>query len=182
MTFVRESEELVEAPSKRVVGSSPAEMPLSDDPRDIARPVQSVREGRFADWKPVFRVLVPGPDRIELVSETGRNAPGEQSGPRGTAVGTGDIAGRESHAARGDRIDVRRRDLGVSLAAEFAVSQIIGKDDDDVRFSERAGAVLAGGGRHSREEQEDRNKTRSQQTGRRRVHAGQDPGESTAQQ
>ena len=48
------------------------------------------------------------------------------------AIRPADVAAGEAHAAFGQRINLRRVNLRVALAAQFAVAEIVGKDDEDV--------------------------------------------------
>jgi hypothetical protein len=76
--------------------------------------------------------------RIPFVAESRLVTPGHQPGSRRAAVGRRHVALREPHAARCQRVDVRRRDLRISLATQFAVAHVVDEDQQDV------GAVVPG--------------------------------------
>ena len=74
-------------------------------------------------------------------------AAGHQAGARGAAIRPADVAAGEAHAVPGQRIDVRRGNLRVALAAQLAVAEVVGDDDEDVR------ALCLGRGRRRRQDE-----------------------------
>jgi len=60
---------------------------------------------------------------------------GHQRGACGAAVGTRNVAARETNAAPGQRVNVRRRNLRIALATELAVAQIVPNDDENIGFA-----------------------------------------------
>ena len=72
-------------------------------------------------------------DRIKLVTEARRIAAAHETRPRGAAIGSGDVARREADAVRGDRVDMRGRNLVIALTADLAVAEIVHQNDDDIR-------------------------------------------------
>ena len=82
---------------------------------------------------------------VEFVAKALLIATGQESGAGRAAIGTGDVTARETHAVRGDAVDVRSENLlGKALATEFAVAEIITNDDQYIRFA--LGGVSARGG------------------------------------
>ena len=76
-----------------------------------------------------------GPLVIVLNAETLLIAAGEDAGPRGDALGRGDIAAGEADAVAGHRVEVRRADVLVrTLDAEVGPAVVVRVDQDDVRL------------------------------------------------
>ena len=94
---------------------------------------------RFSDREADFGIEVGFADSVHLVPETRLVAAGHEARARGAAEWRGGIALREADATGGERVRVRRSDLVVSLEAEFAVAEVVGKQDDDVRLAARLG-------------------------------------------
>jgi hypothetical protein len=61
-----------------------------------------------------------------------RQPPGQQGGSAGRANASGDVKIREAHSLGGETVEVGRLDLFLAVAAEFAVAEIVGQDEDDV--------------------------------------------------
>ena len=73
-------------------------------------------------------------------------APRKQYAARGSANRRTGVGLGESHAAPRQIIDIGRFDFGLTVAAEFAVAQVIGHDEDDVgRCGRRFGFGFAAG-------------------------------------
>ncbi len=67
------------------------------------------------------------------MAEAGGVAARHEAGARGAAIRRGDVAVGEAEAVFCERIDVWGRDvLGEALTAEFAVTEVVGVEDDDV--------------------------------------------------
>ena len=72
-----------------------------------------------------------------------------QAGPRRTANGAGDITARKTDAVLGNRIDMGRGNVVPSLAAEFAISEVVGPGDQNIRFRPGAAAVCGAASRET---------------------------------
>lgn len=141
-----------------------AEVPFADEGGGVAGGAEVVGHGFFADGEAdagrgVFRA-----DGIKLETETRLVAPGEKAGARGGAERRGDVAVGETHAAGGERVEVRGGNFFAAVATEFAVAEIVGDDENDVRAWRGAGrggvrgercceAEQRGEGRDQREEE-----------------------------
>jgi len=104
---------------------------------DVLPTLQQFSQGRLVLWEAGAGVFIARADGVELVAEAGRNPARQETGTGGAAVRGCDVGLREAHTRRGYRVDVRRRYLRVALAAEFAVAEVIGKKNDDVRLCGR---------------------------------------------
>ena len=125
---------------------SEAEMPLADASGDVARPLEQ-RGERQASLFDQQRVV--GPDRA--VARPG--APAIAASQQVVAAGRADRRRRvplgESHPFPRQPVDVRRPDLRRAIAADIAVAEVVGENNDDVGPPFR-GRGKAGGRRASR--------------------------------
>lgn len=64
-------------------------------------------------------------------------AAGDECDARGCANGGVRVRLKESHARRGETVDVRRGEIGPAVASDVRVPEIVGKDEDDVGTSGR---------------------------------------------
>ena len=116
------------------VAAAEPQMPFAHLPRRIAGFFQERGDGRLrgVDGK---RGLA-AEDMIALGVAEGVLAGDERiagwRADRGRGVGVG-----EADAFAGELIDVRRLDLGRAIAAEIAVADVVGQDEDDVGRSRR---------------------------------------------
>ena len=94
--------------------------------------MQSVCQSLFSDGQSGVRVFVLRTNRIELISKPRLVTSGQQSSARRAAERRGYVSVCKSHTVSRQRIDVRRRNLRISLAAQFAVAEIIGQQHDNV--------------------------------------------------
>ncbi|MDB6065803.1 MAG: hypothetical protein JWR26_2011 [Pedosphaera sp.] len=62
---------------------------------------------------------------------------GQERGARGSGCGTASVEAGEAQAFRGECVDVGRPDLGLAVAAEVAVAEVIGEDEEDGGFARR---------------------------------------------
>ena len=107
-------------------------MPFADQGGRIAGVVQIIGQRALIQGQAQRRrVACVG---IELVAEAGLVAPGEQSGPRGAAIGGRDIAVGAADAGSGQGVDMGRRHQLAAVDANVAVAQVIGDDHQDVRL------------------------------------------------
>ena len=58
---------------------------------------------------------------------------GYEHAPRGSTHGHSAVKLREAQAVAGERVDVRRLDFLLPVAAQFGKAQIVGHDQHDVR-------------------------------------------------
>ena len=121
------AQELVESPAggDELVGFP--QMPLADGTGGVAQRPEPAGYRGFGDRQAKLRSAA-----VPLVAKPRLVAASHQAGSRGAAVRARDVSLRESNARRGDGVDVRRRDLRIALAAEFAVALIVGEEDDEV--------------------------------------------------
>ena len=70
--------------------------------------------------------------RILLVAEALLVAAGHERGARGAAERMGDVAAGAKHAAAGEPVEVRRRDVLAAIEAHVGVAMIIGNDQEEI--------------------------------------------------
>lgn len=80
------------------------------------------------------RCRVLRPDGIELKPETRLIPPRHQRRARGGAKSRCHIAACETRTTRRERVDVRSANFFTAVAAQFAITKIIGYYDDDIRL------------------------------------------------
>ena len=111
-----------------------AEMPFADRPGSVTGVPKRVGQRNLFDGQAQPLAVAAGrPAGVEFVAEALLVAAGEQPGPRGAADRRRHVAVGEPHSIGGDRIDVRRLQAPATVAADVAVAQIVGQDDDAVR-------------------------------------------------
>ncbi len=147
MRAAEEAEEFVKAALGRPEALPRAEVPFADDARRIAGPFEPFGQRRFVAGQAEGFGLEADRTGIELVSEPLLIPARHEAGPRRAADGAGDIAARKADAVVRDRVDMRRGDVLPPLAAEFAVSQIVGDDHQDIRPRAIGGGRAGGFGR-----------------------------------
>ena len=123
----QEPEELVEAALHRVGLRSDAQVPLAHHPGHITGGLQVVRERGLLEREVVLRLRL-----VACRAKTLLVPPGQQSRPGRAAPGTGHVAVREPHAAGGQGVETRRRDVLDALESEIRVAEIVGHDQQDV--------------------------------------------------
>src|SRR5262249_22024607 len=112
-------------------------------PGRVARSLQRLRDGDFVQRE--FSDVVHGPQGpawpLESVNAAdGVNAgartvlPAHQSGARGLAIRAASVAVREAHALRGQTVNVRCLVKLAAVAGHVRVAEIVGQNEDDVRF------------------------------------------------
>ena len=141
---VHQTEMEIEAVGERmmlglVIGPD-AEVPFADQSGGVAGVLQRLGQGHFGGGQ------AAGGDGAEdaelIVGHAGADgvASGHESGAaRGADLGGG-IELREAQAFGGHTIQIRRLDRRVAVAAEVAVAEVVGQDDDDVRLRGGVGA------------------------------------------
>ena len=161
MTLVKKPEELVEAAANGIVSCRAAQVPFADQGGHVAGIDEQVGEGFFGGRQAGVGFLVSRADGVEFEPETGLVTPGQQARAGGGTEGGGDVALGESNPAGRERINVRRRNLGIALASEFTVAEVVREEDDDI------GGRL--GGDAVQGEQSDAEKEQGQLHGRARI-------------
>ena len=132
------AEEFVEpAPSGRRATAFETEPPFTNDPGAVAGALEDFRDRGFvgAEWN--FRVPADaGVARVQA---------GHQCGAGGCADAGACVALRETQALGGKLIQVGRFDFLLPIAAEVAVAQIVGEDEDDVGARAKGGELRRNG-------------------------------------
>ena len=93
-------------------------MPLAGDPGRVPRLAEAAGDRVLLVREAGTRVEVVGARRVELVAEPRLVPAGHEARAGGAAVRGGHVPVREPDAGRGQRVDVRRGDLGVPLDPE----------------------------------------------------------------
>ena len=133
VTLVEKAEKFVEAAALWVKFGGAAEVPLADEGGGVAGGAKMISHRFFAGrqanaWRSVFRA-----DGIKLKTETCLVATGEERGAGRSTKWRGDVAVGKARAAGGEGVDVGRGDTFAPVATEFAVAEVVGDDEDDVR-------------------------------------------------
>jgi hypothetical protein len=133
-----EAEGVGEAARVRMEAGGRAEVPLADGAGGVAGVRQQPGQQRLGDGQSDLGVFgqIGG---VGLVAEALLVAAGEKPGAGGAAVGVGHVAVREADAVFGERVDVRRRDVGAAVEADVRVAEVVGDDHDDVGAGGRPG-------------------------------------------
>ena len=85
------------------------------------------RQSAFAARQPGHGIFVVIADWVKLVPKPRLIAAGHHARPRGTAERGRHVPLRKAHAILGNRINVRRGDLGVPLTTQLTVPEVIGQ-------------------------------------------------------
>ena len=111
-----------------------AKVPFADESRGITRRLEPVGDSFFFHVQPgelgieTGRIVI----KIVVVTETNLHSPRQQSRARRTAHRRGNVALREAHARRRERVNVRCLDLRAALVADVTVAQVIRNNEDEV--------------------------------------------------
>ena len=133
--------EFIESAAQRCEFVGGPEVPLADKTGGVAQLLEALREHGFGRRDAVVPACSDLLDRwVALDPETHLVPSGHHPCARRVAHRACRVAIRESRAVPGDGVDVRGRDLGAPLEAEFAVAEIIRDDKHDVR---RAGGCFS---------------------------------------
>ena len=108
-----------------------AEVPLADDGRRVAGLLQGLRQRALLQRQAVLR---PRPDHADLQPVPHRIAARHQGGPRRGADRL-HVELLEPRARRRELVEVRRLDLLAAVEADVGIAQVVGQDEDDVRFA-----------------------------------------------
>ena len=132
MSFVGESKKFIKPMSRGVKLSSSPQMPLIDQSSGLPPVMQPFCKGNrlLGQSNPEF--LIACSNRVELITESGRNTPRQQASLGRAAVGGCNVSLGKAHSLAGHRVNVRGPDLTVPLHTAFPVAEIIGQKDDEV--------------------------------------------------
>ena len=135
--LVQEAEEVIESlPGRLAGGAVHSQSPFADNGGFVADRLERLCDrvvlrpkGKLAaeTVRPGFVVAADG-------AVTGVKT-GHQRGPGRCANGTPGVVIGEHHPPLGEAVDIGRDEFGLAVAAQVAVSQIVGQNVDDVRFS-----------------------------------------------
>src|SRR5262249_7858019 len=103
-----------------------AKSPFPEDRRLVTGALQKIRYCDFSWANTGLGFLVAANRGVAGMQS------GHQGAARGRAHGTAGIGLCESHSLSGDPIEIRCGDLFLSVAAEIAVSKIVGKDEKNI--------------------------------------------------
>ncbi len=151
MAFVEEPEELIEPAPLRMIFRRAAKMPFPESARGVTGGFHCRSQSCFGEREANLRIEIGCTYDIAFMTEPGLIASRHKSGPRRSTERRAHIALREAHPARRDGINIRSRNLGIALATEFAIPEIVGKDDDDVGRPARRRRKLPPGQERRRE-------------------------------
>lgn len=153
--LAEEAAEIVEALGERVAGGAlETEAPLSVAGGGVAAGLQQlgdgdggVGNGDLAGEKALFLVEDAAPG-VGVVADEGvaHVVAGHQGAARGGANGLAGVVAGEADALGGEAVDVGGADVFLAVAAEFGIAEVVGDDENDVRFFLRGGV----GACHSR--------------------------------
>ena len=135
MPLVGEPEEFIEPVPKRMKLRLSAKVPFADQAVDVADVSQQFGQCLFVARQTDSGQFVVMPDGVEFVAESVLVSAGNQPCAGGAAKRPGDVAVGETYAVGRNGIDVRGRYFGIALTAQFAVTKIVRKQDDDVGFA-----------------------------------------------
>src|SRR4029450_12001795 len=135
MGTLEETVEFVKSTPHRMKSSRGSQMPFTKQGRSIAGGLQAISDRCFVHRKACLAMDFQSTD-VEFMSESLRIATGHQSGPGGTAIGTGDVRISEPYASRRQGIDIRCGDVFAAVDTDVRISQVVGDDQDDVGRSD----------------------------------------------
>jgi hypothetical protein len=138
------AEEEVEALAVRIAGGADrAETPLADGGGGEAGFLEDLREGdRFGGKRVLAFIEFRETEafRLAVAADFGvaEVFAGEQHTARGRADRSTAVVAGEAGALGGETINVRCADFFLPVAAEFAVAEVVGQDEDEVRLRRRS--------------------------------------------
>src|SRR5688572_13591437 len=107
-------------------------MPFADGARRVTERFETVGNRFFGFGQTKLRARA-----IKLMAEARLIAARHQSSARRAAIRSGNVALRETDAILRNRINVRRWDLLVALEPKLAVTDIVTKNDNNIRAGRR---------------------------------------------
>ena len=107
-----------------------SQSPLADDARSVARAFENLRDGHVLLSQ---RYPLAAPPHVATDVCVPLMQPRHQAGARGGADGGGRVELCEAQPLARHAVEVRRPDELLAVAAEVAVAQVVGENQDDVR-------------------------------------------------
>jgi len=105
------------------------DVPFADQARFVTRAAQQLGQEPLGVGQLIrAAVVIPRHAKALLIRA------GHQPEPAGRARGAGDIAIGETHLAAREAVELRRGHVLAAVAAEVAVAQVVGEDDDEIRL------------------------------------------------
>ena len=101
-------------------------MPFAHQSSGIAATLEAIREGGLREWQPAR------PFGIKLMAEARLVAPRQQPRTSGRAIRPADVAAREAHARRRERVEIRRGDFFAAVKTHVGIAHVIADDEQDV--------------------------------------------------
>ena len=148
---VGDAEPLVEAAARGEKLRMMAEVPLAENRSRVTAVFEDLREEFFLGVKTGGARVVEGATHADAVGVATRH----ECGARGGADGLGHVETGEARALSGEAIDVRRLDILGSVAAEVAVAEVIGEDENNVWWRRGGrGGEQCGGRSDGREDEQ----------------------------
>jgi len=125
---------VIEAAFVRAQAFLESDVPFANHAGGVAERLEFLGERRFGAWQ--AKVLRREPFRAGVVLEAVAMlvAPAHQTRARRRADGVRRVAVGEPHAADGDAVNLRRRDVLAAVHANAGVAKVVGQEDDDVRL------------------------------------------------
>ncbi len=110
-------------------GAGFSQTPLANGCRPIARLLQNLRN------RDVIGLKGDSPAAARVVTDTGvsRMHPGHQAASRRSTDRAARVRLGETDSFRRHAIDVRSREFSLTVAAQIAITKVVGEDEDDVR-------------------------------------------------
>ena len=125
-----------------------AQPPLAEDARRVARLLEDAKELGGA----VGERVLPFGGQLDVAAHGGmaRVGAGKQARARRSADGRARVALCEAHARERERVDVGRGEALLPVAAQVAVAQVVGQNEEHVGAAGRLGVAGRAGGRQLR--------------------------------
>jgi len=133
---MQKAEKLIVAALKRMKMRQHPKVPLTHRAGNVTCRLQNVRYRNLRQRQ--ANVLSQTSGRrtgVELVAKTLLVAPRRQPGTRRTAHRTRNVSVRETHTPPRDRINIRRRNVLATVAADVGITHIVADDNDNIRPS-----------------------------------------------
>ena len=132
MSFVGESKKFIKPMSHGMKLSSSPQVPLTDQSSGVSPVMQPFSKGNLLLGQSNPGFLIACSNRVELITESGRNTARQQASPGRAAVGSCNVSLGKANSLAGHGVNIRGPDLTVPLHTAFPVAEIIGQKDDEV--------------------------------------------------
>jgi len=133
MAFVQEAEKLIKSTAHRMVLCRASKVPFPYNRSCITIVVQYLSHRFLIDGQSITRIIIFGPDRIVFITKPGLIFSCHDPSPGRTAVWSANIPRCKPDSIFRNGVDIRRRNLWISLTPQLSVTQIIGYDQQDIR-------------------------------------------------